>query len=562
MAAPTRTLRFLVVFILASFIAVSPPWAQEDDPSAGATPPPVGDTTAAASLERIQEEMTASLSRLEAMQRQLSDRQQDLEMAESHLAAAEESGDPQRIEAAKQALRVDEKWVSGLREDVASEQKLYDRTAERFLITRQQADLTTGEGSQQPSQDSSTVPLLETIQRRDQVYQAGQVANLAKQRVESLRAEIEILESRQESILRSTDQINQWLDEGRQLNREQRQDLTRDRQRLVDEERALEGRMISLHGQLVLAETAQRIKDGEAARQLADYDYWKRQLLISLSLLLAAVAVLLLLRFLVSRYVEDPDRRYAANRNLSITMTFVMMIGLAIIFLRQFPHLFTGIGVVLAGVAIALQEVILSFFGFFAIRGARGYKVGDWVRIGDSYGEVVDIGLLVTILEEVTPFDFLGHQGGAKTGALTWINNNAIFREKMTNYTRGFPYIWCALTYTITFESNWQRAEELLREIVGGHDEILTTAKLARKRLTEAASHFAIKVDDTAPKTRTWTADSGVELRLRFMVHPRRRRVLIDAVNREVMEAFSTAQDIDFAYNTLRVIPTPPENTG
>lgn len=88
----------------------------------------------------------------------------------------------------------------------------------------------------------------------------------------------------------------------------------------------------------------------------------------------------------------------------------------------------------------------------------------------------------------------------------------------------------------------------------------MTTAKLARKRLTEVASHFAIKVDNTAPRVRTWTADSGVELRLRFMVHPRRRRALIDTINREVMEAIAEAQDIDFAYNTMRVIPTPAEN--
>jgi small-conductance mechanosensitive channel len=262
----------------------------------------------------------------------------------------------------------------------------------------------------------------------------------------------------------------------------------------------------------------------------------------------------------LAAHVEDPDRRYRANRNLSIAMTLVLMVGVGIIVLRQFPHLFTGIGVVLAGVAIALQEVILSFFGFFAIRGARGYRTGDWIRIGGHYGEVVDVGLLVTILEEVTPIEFAGHQGGTKTGALTWINNNAIFREKMTNYTRGWPYIWCTLTYTVTFESDWQRAVEILLEIAEGHDEILTTAKLARKRLTEVASDFAIKVDDTAPKVRTWAADSGIELRLRFMVHPRRRRALIDTLNRQVMEAFSAAQDIDFAYNTLRVIPTPQSN--
>jgi len=334
--------------------------------------------------------MAASLSRLESLQRELSSRQQDLEQTKSDLAAAEKSGDQQQIETAQEALQLAEDRVSGFRGDVEAEQQLYDRTSERFRIAQEQARLAAGEVSQPSSQDGSALPLLETIQRRDQVNQAEQEAFLARQRVDALRAEIEIVETRQETIRRGIDQINQWLDEGRQLDREQRQGLTRERQRLVDEERDLEDRVTDLRGQFVLAETTQRIKTEAAERELADYKYWQRQLATSVSALLAAVAILLLLRFLVSRFVDDPDRRYAFNRSLSIAMTLVLMIGLALIFLRQFPHLFTGIGVVLAGVAIALQEVILPFFGFFAIRGARGYRIGDWVRIGEHYGEVVD----------------------------------------------------------------------------------------------------------------------------------------------------------------------------
>jgi len=558
MRTPKRALRLLSVFA-ASFIAVSPLWAQEEEPSVEA-PPAATDTTAANRLEQTRQEMTVSLVRLEAVRQDLSERQEGLDQVRADLAAAIESGDPQQIAVAEQALQAAEDWVSGLRDDVAAEQKLYERTVERFQIAREQANLATVENSQQTAQEGAGTAFLDTIQRRDQVNQAAQEASLAGQRVNALRAELEILEDRREAGRRYADQINQRLDEGSQLGRERRQQLIADRQQLVDEERLLEDRMTDLRNRLVLAETTQRIKEDAALREAAEYRRWQRQLLISLTLLLAVIAVLLLLRFLVARYVEDPDRRYAANRSLSLVMTLVLTIGLAIIFLRQFPHLFTGIGVVLAGVAIALQEVILSFFGFFAIRGARGYRIGDWVRIGDSYGEVVDIGLLVTILEEVTPFGVSGHQGGAKTGALIWINNNAIFREKMTNFTRGFPYIWCVLPYTVTFESNWERAEEILLGIVEGNEEILTTAKLARKRVTEAASTFAIKVDNTAPRVRTWTADSGIELRLRFMAHPRRRRALIDGVNRDVIKAITAAEGIDFAYNTLRVIPTPIED--
>ena len=560
MTSPRHTRRLLILLLIAGLVPIAALRGQETDSGSEASAA-VSDAPAQERSERIRDEMTTSLARAEELQRELSGRLRELEVVRQDLTAAREAGDTEQIKALEESIEVGNRWIAGLRAEIDDEEKLYQQAAERFQIAQRQADMASRDGAQSTSQDGSGVPLIDTLQRRGQVTQAEQEALLAKQQVTALRTEIEIIERRQKRIHSETDEINRLLDAGRQLERQQRVELTEERQRLTDERRTLDDRLNDLRSQLVLAETTLRIKDEAAERELTDYKYWQRQLLTSLGLLLAVVAALFLLRFLVSRYVDDPDRRYAANRALSIAMTFVLFIGLGVIFLRQFPNLFTGIGVVLAGVAIALQEVILSFFGFFAIRGARGYRVGDWVRIGDSYGEVIDIGLLVTILEEVTPIDFSSPRGGTKTGALTWINNNAIFREKMTNYTRGFPYIWTTLIYVVTFESNWQHAEEILHQVIGGHDEIKTTAKLAHKRVAKVASDFAIKVDSTEPRYRTWTADSGVELRARFMVHPRRRRALIDPLPREVMTAIAAAEDVDFAYTTMRVIPTP-EHTG
>ncbi|MGB5293515.1 MAG: hypothetical protein WBP34_01060, partial [Thermoanaerobaculia bacterium] len=180
MTVPTRVLRYLSVFAVASIIAVSPPGAQEDKPPAEPTPA-ASDSTAADRLEQNRQEITVSLSRLEAARQELSVRQEELDQVKADLAVAEESGDSQRIESAEQALREAEEWVSGLRDDIAVEQKLYDRTAERFQIAREQTNLATGEGSQQPPQDATGAAFLETIQRRGQVNQAEQEASLAGQ---------------------------------------------------------------------------------------------------------------------------------------------------------------------------------------------------------------------------------------------------------------------------------------------------------------------------------------------------------------------------------------------
>ena len=116
-----------------------PLWAQEEEPSVEA-PPAATDTTAADRLEQTRQEMTVSLVRLEAVRQDLSERQEGLDQVRADLAAAKESGDQQRIAVAEQALQAAEDWVSGLRDDVAAEQKLYERTVERFQIAREQAN--------------------------------------------------------------------------------------------------------------------------------------------------------------------------------------------------------------------------------------------------------------------------------------------------------------------------------------------------------------------------------------------------------------------------------------
>ena len=90
MRTPKRALPLLSVFA-ASFIAVSPLWAQEEEPSVEA-PPAATDTTAADRLEQTRQEMTVSLVRLEAVRQDLAERLEGLDQVRADLAAAEESG--------------------------------------------------------------------------------------------------------------------------------------------------------------------------------------------------------------------------------------------------------------------------------------------------------------------------------------------------------------------------------------------------------------------------------------------------------------------------------------
>jgi small-conductance mechanosensitive channel len=165
---------------------------------------------------------------------------------------------------------------------------------------------------------------------------------------------------------------------------------------------------------------------------------------------------------------------------------------------------------------------------------------------------------MVTTLGQVSAIDPRGEAGGGWTGGLTVIANSAIFKQPIVNFTRGYPFVWCSLTYTFTYESDWRQAETLLLEAVDDK-EISATAHQAQKAIESMTSDFAIRVRSTEPVVRTRAAGSGIDLMLRFLAHPRHRRLLMDRVNRQILDAVNQADDVNFAYHTIRTIPTPPE---
>ena len=96
------------------------------------------------------------------------------------------------------------------------------------------------------------------------------------------------------------------------------------------------------------------------------------------------------------------------------------------------------LGVVGAGVAVALQDVIASIAGAFSIAFSRLYTVGDRVQLGNSRGDVIDIGLLRTTLMETGNWV----NRDSYNGRMVRIPNSAVLKESVFNYSQGLQFIW------------------------------------------------------------------------------------------------------------------------
>ena len=265
---------------------------------------------------------------------------------------------------------------------------------------------------------------------------------------------------------------------------------------------------------------------------------------------LAAILILWLVRRVVLaialRRVDDVRMRYRWQK---ITTYIVVPLGILVvgrIWFEGFESIATFLGLVSAGIAIALKDLLVNLAGWGFILWRRPFEVGDRIQIGENAGDVIDLRIFQFTLLEIGNWV----DADQSTGRVIHLPNGKVFTEALANYSKGFQYIWNELPILITFESNWQAAKEILGEIAEKHGAHLTAA--AERRIKEVSRRFMIFYSTLTPIVYTSVADSGVVLTIRYLTDPQQRRATTQAVWEDVLRAFAERDDIDFAYPTHR----------
>ena len=262
------------------------------------------------------------------------------------------------------------------------------------------------------------------------------------------------------------------------------------------------------------------------------------------------VMLLILLRraaaFVLERRIDDPSRRYIATKTIDYLLGLASVLVLLRIWLGGISGLAASIGIISAGLAIALHAPLTNLAGWIFLAVRRPFVVGDRIQIADHAGDVIDMRLFAFSLVEIGNWV----DADQSTGRILHIPNGQVFQQTVANYTQGFNFIWDEMPITVTFESDWRKAKRILTEVIQRHNAI--ESEHAQQEVRKAASKFLIKYEHLTPIVWTSVADIGVTLTIRYLTDPRRRRSTENAIWEDVLDAFWAADDIDFAYPTLR----------
>jgi small-conductance mechanosensitive channel len=280
-------------------------------------------------------------------------------------------------------------------------------------------------------------------------------------------------------------------------------------------------------------------------------------------ILFAALYVLSKTMQLLARSVRGERQKTAfwARQGISLTTFILAILGFCSIWFDNPTRLTTGVGLVSAGVAFALQKVITSFAGYFVILRGKTFNVGDRIKIGNVRGDVISLNFIQTVIMEMgeppsvqSEDPGMWVQSRQYSGRVVSVANSQIFEGPVYNYTRDFPYIWEEMHFPIHYNDR-HRAEPIILGAIARHTEDI--ARLAQPELDRIKARFFIEAADLKPRSYMRITDNWIEFAVRFPVSTHKIRDVKDAISREIMDGLDAAK-IGIASGTYDIVGLPP----
>lgn len=185
---------------------------------------------------------------------------------------------------------------------------------------------------------------------------------------------------------------------------------------------------------------------------------------------LALVVALLVVRAVAGHAIRRQadaaphlQRRWTANvRNL---LFFLGLVGLVLIWAPQLRTFALSLTAIAVAIVVATKELILCLSGSFLRASTRAFNVGDWIEIGGVRGEVIDVNVLATTLQE---FENAPHSF-AHTGRTVVVPNSTLLSSPLRNQTALREHTYHHFALTLEPETDIFAHRTMIEEVVREH---------------------------------------------------------------------------------------------
>jgi len=250
--------------------------------------------------------------------------------------------------------------------------------------------------------------------------------------------------------------------------------------------------------------------------------------------------------------IKDNSNRYNAQKFSNIIGYVLTILLISIIFSDKLGGLTVALGVAGAGIAFALQEVIISVAGWIAIMFGGFYKPGDRIQLGGTKGDVMDVGVLRTTIMETGQWV----DGDLYSGRIVFVANSFVFKEPVFNYSGDFPFLWDEIKIPIQYGSNYDMAKEIFEQV--GREVAGDLSDRSSEKWKMLQSQYRLENAQTEPMVSLIANDNWVEFTLRYIVNYRKRRMTKSELFTQILKKVDASNgQIKFASATFQLVEAP-----
>jgi small-conductance mechanosensitive channel len=260
---------------------------------------------------------------------------------------------------------------------------------------------------------------------------------------------------------------------------------------------------------------------------------------LRVGLFVGLLAVVFLLAHLwrraVYRYVLETRRRSRLLLLQKIVLWALVVTIVASTFTTELGSLATFAGLITAGLAVAMQSVLVSIVGYFFLIGKYGIRVGDRVQIGAVTGEVIEMGLVRLHLMELS-----GDVQMAPTGRVVAFANSIIFQASggLFKQIPGVNLAWHEVTFSLPAGSDYaalkdRMVEAVTRVIADYRDDIVRQTREIQKAASSSES------GDPLPSVQLRFTASSVDATVRYPVQLSNAAEIDERISRELLNVIS-----------------------
>lgn len=223
---------------------------------------------------------------------------------------------------------------------------------------------------------------------------------------------------------------------------------------------------------------------------------------------------------------------FTFRERTNIFANIIIVILLFSIWEGHLKNIVTIISFVVGATTLAIREVILNLTAGLYIKVSKPFKVEDRIEIDNIKGDVVLISALSFKVLELK--DRLN--GEQSSGIIVNIPNSKIFSNSLKNYTTAFKYIWSELVIPVSIDSDINKTKRILYSIVNKNEVIKSIPKKMDKAIDESKGQYRIYYNNLKPIIYTEYKDNHIEFTIRFLVHPKKERNVINDLWIKILE--------------------------